>query len=128
MTELEALCEKHKIEIEFHCGSYNPPPDSDWKPAHSWTVTLIHEGEQLVTDFFGGSAAGEPTAAGVLYCLVSDTSGVDNARSFEEWASNYGYDTDSRKAEAIFRRCEEQAVEVHSFLGDLFNDFCEAEH
>lgn len=128
MTELEALCEEHEIEIEYHYGAHSPPVDTGWKPAHSWNVTLIHEGEHLVTDFFGGALVMGPTAAGVLYCLLSDTASVDNARSFEEWANDLGYDTDSRKAEALFRSCEEQAVEVHDFLGDLFDEFVNAEH
>lgn len=128
MTELEALCEEHEIEIDYRCGSNSPPPDSDWKPAHSWNVTLYLDGEPLQTDFFGGAATGEPTAADVLHCLVSDTTGVDSARSFEEWAGDFGYDTDSRKAEAVYLKCEEQGVEVHAFLGNLFNDFANAEH
>lgn len=128
MTELEALCEKHGIEIEYHYGANSPPPDSDWKPASSWSVTLTHKGESLVTDFFGGALVMDPMTAGVLHCLISDTTSVDNARSFEEWANNFGYDTDSRKAEAIFRSCGEMAVEVHEFLGDLFDEFAKAEH
>lgn len=47
-----------------------------------------------------------PTLSGVLYGLLSDGSAFFDAVSFEEWASEFGYDPDSRKAEAIYRQCD----------------------
>lgn len=44
-----------------------------------------------------------PCAADVLYCLLNDRSAV--GQTFEEWASDYGYDTDSRAAERIYSAC-----------------------
>ena len=41
-----------------------------------------------------------PALHDVLHCLVLDA-GVLDAGSFEEWASEYGYETDSRSAEKI---------------------------
>ena len=48
------------------------------------------------------------TAAQVLGSVAQDCRGpyVDR-QSFEDWCSEYGYDTDSRKAEATFRACRE---------------------
>jgi hypothetical protein len=48
-----------------------------------------------------------PPAASVLYCLLLDSSAV--GQSFESWASEYGYDTDSRKAEQTYRDCQQIA-------------------
>jgi len=47
-----------------------------------------------------------PAAVGVVYSLVmvDDTHGA----AFEDWALELGYDTDSRKAEEVFRACEKQ--------------------
>jgi len=59
----------------------------------------------------------EPELADVLDCLASDASGFDNSRSFEEWAGEYGYDTDSRKAEKTYLTVKNQALELKSFLG-----------
>lgn len=59
-----------------------------------------------------------PTSQDVLSCLASDAAGYENARSFEEWASEYGYDTDSRKAEKIFRSVKRQAEQLKRLLGD----------
>jgi hypothetical protein len=65
----------------------------------------------------------KPTAADILDCLASDCSGIDNARGFEDWASDYGYDTDSRKALATYEQCVKQAAELQRLLGrDAYNE------
>lgn len=53
--------------------------------------------------------------AEVLDCLLSDADCTDEP--FEEWARNYGYDEDSRKAEAIFHACRETAAKLRRWLG-----------
>lgn len=64
---------------------------------------------QMTLVFSQGYAhTGEPKLKDVLDCLASDSSSIENARSFEEWASDFGYDTDSRKAERTFKACERQ--------------------
>jgi hypothetical protein len=59
----------------------------------------------------------DPTASDVLDCIASDVGGIKSARSFEEWASDLGYDTDSRKAEQTFKAIERQAARLESMLG-----------
>ncbi len=63
------------------------------------------------------SAAIEPKAEDVLYSLVSD-SDVLNSSGFEDWASNYGYETDSRSAEATYRACLELALKMRAAIGE----------
>lgn len=58
-----------------------------------------------------------PTKQDVLYCIASELQGIDCARNFEDWASNYGYDTDSRKAERIYHQCVQQASEFRALCG-----------
>lgn len=58
-----------------------------------------------------------PDVCDVLYSLASDADAIDCA-TFEEWASNYGYDTDSRKAEGIYRACLEIALKLRAGLGE----------
>ncbi len=56
-----------------------------------WTVQLRYKGRQMTTPFQMGSAhTGEPTAAQVLSCLISDNESVKGARTFEEWAADRG--------------------------------------
>lgn len=52
-------------------------------------------------------------------------------RSFEEWASDFGYDTDSRQAEKIYRACQDiESAWKRAFsaadlelLRELFQDY-----
>lgn len=65
-----------------------------------------------------GHNGAEPTADEVLDCLASDAASIENARGFEDWASDLGYDPDSRKAEKIFKACERQTAKLKAFLGE----------
>lgn len=58
-----------------------------------------------------------PSLADVLSSLVLESSVLD-AGGFEPWAREYGYETDSRKAESIYRECLEQALALRGALGD----------
>ena len=52
-----------------------------------------------------------PALAGVLSSLLLDSSVLDYP-TFESWASDCGYDTDSRKAEAIYNACLANALKL----------------
>lgn len=58
-----------------------------------------------------------PELPGVLNCLMMDAQGYENAQGFEDWAAEYGYDPDSRKAEKTYREVERQAKELRHILG-----------
>ncbi len=59
----------------------------------------------------------EPDKADVLYSLAMDASVLD-APSFEEWASDFGYDTDSREAEKTYRACLDIALKLRNAIGE----------
>ena len=56
-------------------------------------------------------------AGDVLDCLLRDAQGTDEP--FESWASDLGYDTDSRKAEAVFHACRETAAKLRRWIGPV---------
>jgi len=56
-----------------------------------------------------------PEFADVLYCLVWDASAIDFT-GFEEWAREYGYDPDSRKAEQTYRACLDIALKLRAIV------------
>lgn len=58
-----------------------------------------------------------PDAKDVLSCLILDASVLNNA-SFEDWASEYGYNKDSRSAEEIYRTCLDTALKLKNGLGE----------
>ena len=108
-----------------------------------WLCTLTCNGRKMVVPFTQGAAyvqmrktdrntlIAEPTPPEldrVLDCLASDASGYDNSRDFEDWCSEYGYDTDRRKAEKCYRDCGEQAKHLRHLLGeDSYRELLEAE-
>lgn len=58
-----------------------------------------------------------PEFADVLSSLVSGSDAL-NHPTYESWASDLGYDTDSRKGEAIYRACLEIALKLRSAIGE----------
>lgn len=51
----------------------------------------------------------------VLACVCAE--GLDaEGQGFEGWAENLGYDSDSRKAEGIYRTCQEHGAKVRKLL------------
>jgi len=58
----------------------------------------------------------EPSIVDILDCLASDASCTDQS-TFEDFASDLGYDSDSRKALATFETIERQSKELRLMLG-----------
>lgn len=58
-----------------------------------------------------------PDTLDVLASLAMDSDVLD-AGGFESWASDLGYDTDSRKAESIYQACLDIALKLRAALGD----------
>jgi len=79
--------------------------DDDEKPRYRFPVTF-KRGKKRFTLTFGQSyAAGDkaPTAYDVLSCLTKSDPGT-----FEDFCSEFGYDSDSRKVERIYKAvCKE---------------------
>lgn len=65
--------------------------------------------------FKTGKPVPPPALVDVLWCLVMDAGVIDYA-GFEEWASEYEYDTDSRKAETVYRACLDTALKLRQIL------------
>ncbi len=63
------------------------------------------------------SEAIQPKLTDVVHSLVMDASVLDSG-GFEDWAADLGYDTDSRKAESIYRECLEIALKLRAGLGE----------
>jgi hypothetical protein len=64
-----------------------------------------------------GKAIPAPELHDVMHSLVLDASALD-AGSFEEWAGDFGYETDSRSAEKIYHQCMEIALRLRAMIGD----------
>jgi hypothetical protein len=97
--------------------------DADGWEHYSYVVRLTRDGNEMRTSWKQGAGIHEdPSAEDVLASMLLDASGYENARGFEDWASEYGYDTDSRKAHALYRRVGQQTSKLISFLGSDWNE------
>lgn len=122
--------------VKFSAVHVISRPDGlmDDMPAGSthWRVMIQRSGAELVTHYSMGPAHTDaPELPGVLWSLLMDTDGLEYSDTFEEWASNLGYDEDSRKAEKIYKACQETQSRLAllfesselSDLRELFEDF-----
>lgn len=64
-----------------------------------------------------GKPIDPPKLADVLYSICMDSDAIEYG-TFEEWASNTGYEPDSRKAEAIYNACVKEALKMRGAVGD----------
>ena len=62
----------------------------------------------------GSAHTQPPTAVEVLECLASDACGSD---TFEDWCSDLGMDSDSRKALQTFQAIRRNTKRLETFLG-----------
>ncbi len=97
----------------------------EWQQnANGYRCTLRYKGRQYSLDFWQGvGISGDPTAESVLECLLSDASVSDG---FEEFCGEFGYDTDSRKAERLHKACLKIRDNMERLLGEDFQGFLHA--
>jgi hypothetical protein len=119
----------YSTEYPFISGGKSP-----W-PHFSYQVSFASPTGKLSTPYRMGASreeqrtwdkmAGEyvarparaPIAEEVLGTLCADASEAHN-HSFEDWASNLGYDTDSRRAERIYLQCCASFHDLAHMLGE----------
>lgn len=127
-----------ELNIQYSVVYIGEVTRDKWQ-SDSWRVTFKRNGKSFSIDYFTGLGlrkmkprAIEPTsnkksihyhawaqinivpvkpdATGVLYSLFVDSQALD--MSFDNWASDYGYDSDSIKAITIYQQCCKIAKEM----------------
>lgn len=83
------------------------------KPHSKLSVSDIEDSEIIPT---------APTLRDVLENLQCDARSADRT-TFEDFCGEFGYDTDSRKAEQIFRACQDTCAKLSAFFGADFDAF-----
>lgn len=141
MPDLDQLIKDYDIKIH---ADYIPMDDHE-EPRLKWKVRLYRLNETVLeVEYTAGMAhapsypaacavdecrtglrAGstdfkkhyiKPDARDVIQSVLLDCNALDYG-CFEDWAREYGYDTDSRAAEAIYRLCLQRAVRLRANLG-----------
>lgn len=95
-------------------------PDDVYRPTWSRGFTngeLDKINHALKTGYVGNSSRrlAPPSIYDVLSCLFSDADALES--TFEDWCGNFGYDSDSRKAESTFKACRETGLDLLRILG-----------
>jgi hypothetical protein len=121
-SPLAKFIAKHKVRFEAKRIASRPDKLMTDLSRHfecRLTTPAMRYTEGMTVYFSQGAAhITPPTVEDVLESLASDAAGYENAREFEDWASEYGYDTDSRSAEKTFNAVKEQAEQLKSLLGE----------
>lgn len=98
-------------------------------------VTIMHNHKRFSFDFWGSIASpcisNDEENIFAFYCALNDGLGAKD--SFENFCSEFGYDTDSRndsrKAEKIYKACQKQLSKLERVfdcdLYDLINEIQE---
>jgi len=120
MQTISQFAAKYNITMSVEHADTNPnmmAADDKWmRDAQHYKCVLTYKRRKMTVPFSCGSAIEHgPTVEDVLNCLISDASSTDY--SFEEWCREFGYDTDSRKAEQIYKICQTQSVKLQRLLG-----------
>jgi hypothetical protein len=103
----------------------------DWEH-DAWSCTFRKSGEQGSVTFPYRAGIGHegrtPKAADVMGDLLLDAESYDDADGFEDWARDFGYDTDSRRAERMYLACGETSRRLRNYLGaDVYTRLMAAE-
>lgn len=121
MATIEEFIEMHGIKMKECNKIHQSPYMTDFKGDH-WEIVLHMPGKginEFVTYFSKGIGhkGKRPTVSEVLDCIASDASGYENSNSFEDWANDYGYDIDLRRAETIYHNVKAASLNLKNFLG-----------
>jgi hypothetical protein len=111
-------------------------PNSDKKDNtlhNHYRVTIKTNSGSTTFDFYssnkafinGWAAMDNSTLEHALYCFVSDACSAKD--SFEDFCGELGYDTDSRRAEKIYKACEQSlaaydricSVDIYDMVNSL---------
>jgi len=108
------FCNKWNVKMKVGTPKYDRMP---WSPDYRYIfpVTLSKDGRRMTVQFGQSLAQGDnpPTAYDVLACLTKSDPG-----SFEDFCADYGYDTDSRKAECTYRAVKREWEKVLRVFGE----------
>lgn len=123
MNSLQNFVKENGIRLSCEWADRNPNMD-DSDRMNNYKCRLTHKGRSMTLYFSMGLAlTREPSVEDVLDCLASDSAGFENNDSFEDWCGEYGYDTDSRRAERTYKAIERQSEKLRKLLGeDLYQE------
>lgn len=80
-----------------------------------WRITLKYSGRTMSFNFYGGGAVKTPSAVDGVWCMAIESAGVVS-NTFEEWAKEFDYSTDSRSALNTYRTIKRNAAKFTDLI------------
>jgi hypothetical protein len=119
MESLKDLISKHELKLHI---VKEIEGNKEWgTPNRGYKLKLCCGSKSYTFPFYQGYGVEHaPEINDVVDCLMSDSS---VSESFEEFCSEFGYDTDSIKALKTHKACLEGRKNMQRLLGDSFEDF-----
>ena len=121
---IQEFADSHGLTLYTEPTDHNPNMSDDMD---HWKCRIRNDAGQTMTIIFSkglGHNGKKPEIDEVLDCIASDYT----TELFETWASEYGYDTDSRSAERTWKACIKQSNRALRFLGqDALNQLLDCE-
>jgi hypothetical protein len=112
------------VSMDYIEGASEENRDKDWEH-NSYTCTLRFDGKKYTVAYYQGIGIKEPPSKEyVVAALLLDSR--CGGQSFEEFCSEFGYDTDSRKHHKTWKACVVTNAKLHRFLGTYYDKFEEA--
>lgn len=112
---IQALIQAKNISSD---AIYEGVKNEDGWQRHSWKTYLYVDNIQVMESKYGKglahSSAETPDTVEIIVGMARDSS--CHGYSFEQFASEFGYDEDSRKAYAIWEECER----IGAIYGNIF--------
>ena len=119
------FAEKYGVRLSVLDMSYGKYFHDDTHERYIFKMRL-QRGRKSYTFTFGQSlynGSSEPKMYDVLSCLQKYDCGT-----FEDFCSEFGYDTDSRRAERIYKGCVKEynaVVRLFGDSGECYDELCE---
>lgn len=113
---------KHSVKMKINEVNYGKHFTDDKEERYIFNITLSRKGKRYTFNFGQSIAAGdkEPTMYDILTCLEKYES-----RDFQDFCSNYGYDTDSIKAFNTYKAVDREYKAVVRLFGDIMEELQE---
>ena len=116
--EREYILKAMGVRLEWKQYANRTDNIGDWQPeARHFKFSIIRGSGAVISGWYsqGSAHKAPPTLQDVISCLLMDTSDIE--QDFEDWASDLGFDPDSRKAEKMFKACQKTGEDLERMFG-----------
>ena len=107
-------------------ATYTGSKPAPWNGDANWNhhkIRVYYKGRRLEFDFWASLAKPEVRSPrevlDAFECFLSDA--ISGNQDFEEFCSEFEYDTDSRKAEKTWKACKSSYSKFKRVFGDSFD-------